>query len=730
MLDASAGSTDQPLQIPCGDTRCTAPAVCVASVDTAICRCPIGYIDLRLDGSDCRDIDECLIPDICDRDGRCTNTPGSYECECAGPVLVALGNRCVCAPGYTRNSSGECLALDGHACAEDGDCLNKHCEGGTCCAVSCERPGACHTSEGAMCEDGSTCSYPALPDGTTCDDALACTVDSTCEAGRCTGGKGLDCDDDNPCTDDSCEEPFGCRNKNHKKSCDDSDPCTLDDACNVGQCGGTAKSCESLDDRCTRGSCDPETGQCMSVPRPDGTACDDASSCSIDDRCTAGSCSGANACGPHASMCAVTQSAPQCGCEAGFVDTGTGRCAPSDDECAAQSSCSPDADCEDPSNAAGDFTCTCKPGFIGDGHACSPQDPCLDNPCGPDRGTCTSDGPGSHNCRCIDGYVEQHGSCVCDMSGTFVVRARLDLSWNEMGGLIEPGSDSVYGYAIERYSYDGEGELQVQYTPCGNGAFDLCGVGVAPTLAAEAYAQFIPTDVWDLPSMPKFNVHVSAPQRLPGTAFVTDTIAVVQGIALADPLGAWPERMQDIAGTPSFDGSAVNGARWLDQDDDAFVGLTSYVVPPGGVPATGSQLMPPRPYGASSAVCPRSGGPHTQYAYWPAPAQGETGSSVPLRIKRFYSATRVVGAYQGTITSCDEVEGEIHGPDGEPLQIEMRVGGCMRASEDGETACPPSAVEFLDSAQPQVAVRASFKLKRWPNDAPVSCAAARSFPFE
>jgi hypothetical protein len=262
--------------------------------------------------------------------------------------------------------------------------------------------------------------------------------------------------------------------------------------------------------------------------------------------------------------------------------------------------------------------------------------------------------------------------------------------------------------------------------------FDLCGVGVAPTLAAEAYAQYVPLSVWDKASMPSVSARAQAPEGLPGTAFTSDVIAHLHGISLTDPRGQWPASTRDVAGTPVFDGTAVNGARWLDHDDDGFVGLTSYVVPPGGIPASStaaSTTAPPRPYGATSAVCPRGGGTHTPYNYWPVPA-GSQSSAQPLRVKRYFAASRVQLAFRGALASCDKIEGTLVGPDDKTITQDTRVGGCIRAHTDGETACPTSAVEWLDGVQPQTVVKANFKLLRWPADTPESCAAARSVSFD
>jgi hypothetical protein len=248
-------------------------------------------------------------------------------------------------------------------------------------------------------------------------------------------------------------------------------------------------------------------------------------------------------------------------------------------------------------------------------------------------------------------------------------------------------------------------------------------------LAAEAYSQFMPVHIWDLPSMPHIKTHLSLPSALPGGPFETDLITMLRGLALTDPTGPWPTTYRNIAGSPDFYGSTVNGATWLDQDADDVIGITTYVVPPGGISADGSPPDPPRNYGPLSPTCPRSGGPHTPYAYWPAPTFGT--NMPPIRVKRMYTASRVISAYKGKINSCDQYSGNIVGPDNGKIQLEARVGGCVRTSGTGETACSSPAIDFIDqAAQNQTVVSATFLIKRMPSDVPATCASVRSFNFD
>jgi hypothetical protein len=73
--------------------------------------------------------------------------------------------------------------------------------------------------------------------------------------------------------------------------CDDGSACTGTASCVDGYCvRGEAADCSRLDDVCMVGQCDAATGECRSVPRPDGTPCDDGSYCTVDDACASGEC--------------------------------------------------------------------------------------------------------------------------------------------------------------------------------------------------------------------------------------------------------------------------------------------------------------------------------------------------------------------------------------------------------------------------------------------------------
>jgi hypothetical protein len=628
----------------------------------------------------------------------------------------------------STSSPGSSNKPTGGACSENDDCGDGHCVGGICCKQACTDPEqACRSVEDATCEDGETCKYPVAKDGEACEDADACTVGSVCKSGECQKGvEPRDCDDKNACTDDSCDPKLGCKNQNNDKSCDDVDACTSNDQCRNGECrGSAAKDCSAEGDACNKGVCDPKDGSCKLQPSAEGASCDDADSCSDKDQCKAGKCQGENACGPNASECRPGPSGTprECTCAAGYRAS-EGRCVPDSDECEA-SPCGANADCFDPSNGTGDVTCACKPGFAGDAkQGCSAKDPCDGNPCGEGRGRCTADGD-KHTCACEAGFRAVAGQCVCDMQGTFAVRYDSTASWKDVDG-IEDGSAQGNSWAIARQNYGDDGALSLEVITCGETNIDLCGTGVRIAgISAEAYSQYVPISVWDKAGVTGTVVDFSLPAAAPGSPYKTPLFAILLGVSLTDPLGEWPAKRQDVQGGSDFDGSATNGARWLDSDQDTLFGRTTYAVGPNGATPAG-ELAPIAPYAQTSAACPRGDAAAARLGYnYPPGLDGLT----PRRIKRFSSASRAINEYEGTIQSCNEITGSVKGPDNGRAHMDLRIGSCVRVDGDsGEVACGSNLLDFLDATQaPSAFDSQTFIMKRV--EANITCAQVRALTF-
>ena len=188
--------------------------------------------------------------------------------------------------------------------------------------------------------------------GDDCDDhdplTGACGCGETCQSGTCVftacdgkvcgdngcGGLCGSCDESlDPCTANACLNGE-CVHGHSEGVCDDGDPCTVNDNCSQGVCAGEADpACQcSVDEDCIvyedgdlcngsthcvaqacvvdpatvvvcdvdalepgvceQARCEPTTGDCLTVPRLDGTPCDDADACSDADVCVAGLCVG------------------------------------------------------------------------------------------------------------------------------------------------------------------------------------------------------------------------------------------------------------------------------------------------------------------------------------------------------------------------------------------------------------------------------------------------------
>ena len=106
-------------------------------------------------------------------------------------------------------------------------------------------------------------------------EAYAC-VNGKCVIAECEEGT-WDADEelDNGC--ESFRPPNG-------EPCDDGNPCTTGDIYIGSLCGGTPRDCSQFADVCNYAVCDPDTGECVLVPRP-RRACDDDDPDTINDHC-------------------------------------------------------------------------------------------------------------------------------------------------------------------------------------------------------------------------------------------------------------------------------------------------------------------------------------------------------------------------------------------------------------------------------------------------------------
>ena len=214
-----------------------------------------------------------------------------------------------CTTDTCDSSTGfECAhnnVADGTSCSDGNACNGAEtCQSGTCTGsspIACPSPDQCHTA--GTCDPATgICSNPAKADGASCDDGLACTTGDSCHSGACTGTPVVCTALDQCHLAGTCDATTGlCSNpaKPNGSGCNDGLACTTGDSCQSGVCIGTPVVCTALDQCHLAGVCNPMTGQCSNVNKPDHSPCDDGDSCTTGDTCQAGVCTGgAPSCGP------------------------------------------------------------------------------------------------------------------------------------------------------------------------------------------------------------------------------------------------------------------------------------------------------------------------------------------------------------------------------------------------------------------------------------------------
>lgn len=261
--------------VDCGPCACNGPCPVCQSCDAASGACapdpgqqgqPCG--ETRCDGGTFTPRGACAS-------GACV--PGE-PVSCA-PYVNCAGDACAdscqnddeCAGSAHCNGQQRCVgdSPNGLPCAHGGNCQSGNCVNDVCCAsASCPQCHACDVPD----QEGSCA---AAPNGTVCDDGLACTTDDVCTAGVC-GGSPVVC---NACQiADSCDPNTGsCQTDPAKQHlCAD---CPTGQWCEAGACASIQATVTVLDcdSRCSFGgeiATNELCGQTVTCPTCTGPACD------------------------------------------------------------------------------------------------------------------------------------------------------------------------------------------------------------------------------------------------------------------------------------------------------------------------------------------------------------------------------------------------------------------------------------------------------------------------
>src|SRR5439155_19815 len=150
----------------------------------------------------------------------------------------------------------------------------------------CHDAGTCNPSTG-------TCSNPAKPNGSSCNDGNACTHTDTCQSGVCAGANTAVCPAPDQCHDaGTCDPATGpCPNpaKPDGSASNDDNDCTRSVTGRRGACTGAHSVLGAPPIQChDAGTCDPATGTCSNPVKPNGSACNDDNACTRSDTCQSG----------------------------------------------------------------------------------------------------------------------------------------------------------------------------------------------------------------------------------------------------------------------------------------------------------------------------------------------------------------------------------------------------------------------------------------------------------
>ncbi|XP_070697809.1 latent-transforming growth factor beta-binding protein 2-like [Pempheris klunzingeri] len=191
----------------CEDDSLCLGGQCINNIGSYSCSCPTG-LEL-VDGTSCRDINECLtIVGICG-EGDCLNTDGSYTC--------------ICPDGYTT-IEGWTGCRDVDECSKDNVCIRGQClntDGSFLCL--CEA-GFKFNADTADCEDQNECKEF----GSSVCGTWRC--ENTIGSYRCFMGcqPGLEGEDTTDCDIDECLNGTICGNHGFCENTDGSFRCQCD----------------------------------------------------------------------------------------------------------------------------------------------------------------------------------------------------------------------------------------------------------------------------------------------------------------------------------------------------------------------------------------------------------------------------------------------------------------------------------------------------------------------
>jgi hypothetical protein len=354
--EGDAGSFGELLRGLLGEA-CDHPNQCISGycVDGVCCESACGggsydFLACSVAGGASEDGECQIIPGVpgapCTSPGQCSSgyCVDGVCCgdDCGGGKLdcrTCAGVGGVSEPGFCHTILDHCY-MAGVECATPFDCDSGYCVDGVCCDSACggdDDGGGAAAKEGdcqacsvqAGAKENGTCATNVCNQGQQCQAATDCStgfcVDGVCCDTVCGGGQPDDCQacsvQAGASVDGMCATRASCQNG---QPCAEPNDCgsgyCVDGVCCDGPCGGGIEDCQACSsakgaskngecsiisknplacpdppDPCQEAICNPNSGDCMTVPRADAPACQTSNlkpgeRCGSNEHCESGFC--------------------------------------------------------------------------------------------------------------------------------------------------------------------------------------------------------------------------------------------------------------------------------------------------------------------------------------------------------------------------------------------------------------------------------------------------------
>lgn len=260
-----------------------------------------------------------------------------------------------------------------------------------------------------------------------------------------------------------------------------------------------------------------------------------------------------------------------------------------------------------------------------------------------------------------DAATTDAGAGGCNLEGTFALRTEVSIAWPgwEIVGIpiLSAGEGA---FTMDAISIVRESDKQVEVRPCAVTIPDF--QTERSSNIEELYGAYVPDEVWERPSIPRWRASWSASCNQPGCTMFTGVLSAVIGANVDDDSFHWP-----------MPGGSLEGFKVADHDGDGKPGLTFVARGPMEMNAEGRA-----------------------YAYPPL------APSLFARARFIQMAVGMRTQIEGKLETCDKTSGALS-----LMALRSRALGCSGRRGEEDVVCSPEQVRFLDQNMPAWSVRSA-----------------------